>query len=180
MDDLSEQPGVEIAGHVKWFDPEKAYGFMVPEEGPASGDVMVHLSVLRGAGFSTVAEGARIVCEAARGEKGWQAIRIISVDEDAAAPPSADAAEAEPTGDDVAGGALVPSRVKWFDKVKGFGFVNMHGDAADVFVHMEVLRRYGLPDLDPGEAVLVRAVEGPRGRMAAEVRPWDHSFRTGS
>ncbi|MCL4147068.1 UNVERIFIED_CONTAM: hypothetical protein GTU68_025836 [Idotea baltica] len=54
----------------------------------------------------------------------------------------------------------------------------MHGDEADVFVHMEVLRRFGLPDLDPGEAVLVRAVEGPRGRMACEVRPWDFSFRS--
>ena len=180
---MVEESTFTVSGRVKWFDPVKGYGFIVPaEEGmvPGEGDVLLHMSVLRAAGFSTVSENAEIVCEAQQRERGVQAVRILSVDEQSAAPmDEAGSAFAIPTGADVAGGALVPSRVKWFDKAKGFGFVNMHGDEADVFVHMEVLRRFGLPDLDPGEAVLVRAVEGPRGRMASEVRPWDFSFRSG-
>ena len=180
---LVEEESFNVSGHVKWFDPVKGYGFIVPEgDDPAlnGGDVLLHMSVLRAAGFSTVSESAYVVCEAQRRDRGVQASRIISIDEQAATEIELYDEDAFPlpTGEDVAGGELVPSRVKWFDKAKGFGFVNMHADDADIFVHMEVLRRFGLPDLDPGEAVLVRAVEGPRGRMACEVRPWDFSFRS--
>lgn len=180
---LGEDELLSVSGRVKWFDPVKGYGFIVPEgDEPAlqGGDVLLHMSVLKSAGFSTVSESAYVVCEAQQRDRGIQASRIISIDEQPASEMDLldEDAFPMPTGADVADGALVPSRVKWFDKAKGFGFVNMHADDADVFVHMEVLRRFGLPDLDPGEAVLVRAVEGPRGRMACEVRPWDFSFRS--
>ena len=180
---MGEDEIFNVSGRVKWFDPVKGYGFIVPEgDEPAlqNGDVLLHMSVLRAAGFSTVSENAYVVCEAQQRDRGIQASRIISIDEQPASEMELldEDSFPMPTGADVADGALVPSRVKWFDKAKGFGFVNMHADDSDVFVHMEVLRRFGLPDLDPGEAVLVRAVEGPRGRMACEVRPWDFSFRT--
>ena len=45
----------------------------------------------------------------------------------------------------------------------------------DIFVHMEVLRLYGLSDLMPGEAVCVRCKKGPRGKTATEIRSWDHA-----
>jgi len=180
---LDEEEFFNVSGRVKWFDPVKGYGFIVPDgDDPElyGGDVLLHMSVLRSAGFSTVSENAYVICEAQKRDRGVQASRIVSIDEQPASEMEIFDEDAYPlpTGEDVADGALVPSRVKWFDKSKGFGFVNMHADDADVFVHMEVLRRFGLPDLDPGEAVLVRAVEGPRGRMACEVRPWDFSFRT--
>mgnify|MGYP003694789427 CR=1 FL=1 len=41
----------------------------------------------------------------------------------------------------------------------------------DIFVHMETLRRYGIAELRPGQTVLVRFGPGPKGMMAAEVRP---------
>ncbi|MEP5090150.1 MAG: cold shock domain-containing protein, partial [Paracoccaceae bacterium] len=68
---------------------------------------------------------------------------------------------------------LVAARVKWFDKGKGFGFANVFSQPEDVFLHVEVLRRSGLADLQPGEALALRVVEGKRGRMAAEVFAWE-------
>jgi CspA family cold shock protein len=63
--------------------------------------------------------------------------------------------------------------VKWFDKLKGFGFANIWGDDDDVFIHAEVLRRSGLADLTAGEAVNLRVMTGQRGKMAAEVCAWE-------
>jgi CspA family cold shock protein len=71
---------------------------------------------------------------------------------------------------------LQPARVKWFDKAKGFGFVNAFGESDDVFVHMEVLHACGLSDLQPGEAVCIRSTRGPRGLMAWDVQVWDNAI----
>ena len=72
---------------------------------------------------------------------------------------------------------LEPARVKWFDKGKGFGFANTFGSDEDVFVHIEVLRRSGLADLQPGEALAIRVIDGKRGRMATEVCGWETAVK---
>jgi len=56
---------------------------------------------------------------------------------------------------------------------RGSGFANVFGLADDVFVHVEVLRRSGLADLLPGEALALRVIDGRRGRMAVEVAAWE-------
>ena len=58
--------------------------------------------------------------------------------------------------------------VKWFEKLKGFGFANIWGNDDDVFIHAEVLRRSCLADLTAGEAVNLRVMTRQRGKMAAE------------
>jgi CspA family cold shock protein len=159
---------IEIAGAIKWFDAAKGYGFIVPDNGMP--DVLLHVTCLRRDGFETAQEGARIVCEVLKRPKGLQALRVLSLDDSAATHPSqmpqsrAHSAIAPTSG-------LERAEVKWFNRLRGFGFLTRGEGTEDVFVHMETLRRHGLAELRPGQAVLVRFGPGPKGLMATEVRP---------
>ena len=81
---------VRISGRIKWFDPAKGYGFIVPDDPTAAGlkDVLLHVTSLRQAGRESAAEGAVIVCDAVKRPKGWQVSTIHDLDEAAAGAPS--------------------------------------------------------------------------------------------
>lgn len=158
---------VEIAGYVKWFDPTKGYGFIVPDNGLP--DVLLHVTALRRDGFAGAMEGARVVCEAAKRAKGLQVFRVISMDASSVVHPSQTPsrthAQVMPTG------GFEIAIVKWFNRVRGFGFLTRGEGTKDIFVHMETLRKYGMAELGPGDTLLVRFGDGPKGLMASEVRP---------
>ncbi|HUF86244.1 MAG TPA: cold shock domain-containing protein [Thermohalobaculum sp.] len=170
-----------VWGRVKWYDAVKGYGFVVPENGGP--DIMVHASCVRASGRMALAEGARVHVVCGHGQRGLAAQELLEVeepDESAASsgvPGAPGFAEpARPTEFLAAAadlGPLEPARVKWFDKQKGFGFVNVFGREEDVFVHMETVRRSGFQDLAGGEAMAVRTTRGPRGLMVAELRLWE-------
>ncbi|MCV6584674.1 MAG: cold shock domain-containing protein [Marinibacterium sp.] len=161
----------QVRGHVKWFDPAKGFGFIIAETGGP--DILLHVNVLRNFGQSSVADGARIEVVTHRTDRGVQAAEILSIeppDRDPS-PVLPDLAEADP--EELQSLPIEPARVKWFDKGKGFGFANIFGRREDIFLHIEVLRQSGLADLQPGEALAIRVVDGKRGRMAVEVFAWD-------
>jgi len=159
---------IEVAGTIKWFDVAKGFGFIVPDNGLS--DVLLHVTCLRRDGYQTAYEGARVVVEVLNRPKGLQALRVLSMDEAAAPhasqlPPSRTHVQVTPTS------GLELARVKWFNRVRGFGFLTQGDDRPDIFVHMETLRRFGMAELRPGQSVLVRYGDGPKGVMAAEIRP---------
>ena len=170
-DTAYEDNGPTVTGKVKWFDPGKGFGFVVRNEGGP--DVLLHANVLRNFGQGSVVEGATIEMTVVTTPRGFQAERIISITppDHATLVPLADMEDV--TAEDIARCPLQPARIKWFDKVKGFGFANVFGQDDDIFVHIEVLRRSGLADLATGEAVAMRVMAGKRGRMAIEVTMWD-------
>ena len=173
---IDDRPVRQVAGQVKWFDTAKGFGFVVAEDEPR--DILLHANVLRNFGQGSVADGSGITLLVQDTARGAQAVEVLEI----TLPARGEAVHAADLPDlvdrDLSAVPLVAARVKWFDRAKGFGFANVWAQSDDVFIHAEVLRRSGLAELQPGEAVGLRVIEGRRGLMAGEVLAWDAATRT--
>jgi CspA family cold shock protein len=167
-----------ITGQVKWFDATRGFGFLVSDQ--VDGDVLIHFSVLRDHGRRSIPEGATIECIPIRLERGLQAKKVLSIDLSTALPQQPRSSIS--TNERADRGALADAagefeavEVKWFNRVRGYGFVKRADEVGgeDVFVHMETVRNAHLPELEPGQKLQARIAPSGKGLTAVELQGLD-------
>jgi cold shock protein len=162
--------GPAVQAVVKWYNPDKGFGFVQLADG--SGDAFLHVSVVERSGHDNVPTGATLEVRAGPGAKGPQVTEILSVDSSTAQQelprrarperptyPSADQATVEESG-----------TVKWYNAMKGFGFIASDRGGKDIFVHVSTLERAGITGLTEGQRVAIDVTDGRKGPEAAGLR----------
>ncbi len=153
-----------ISGQVKWFDPIKGYGFILPEDKNMS-DILLHITHLREIGRVDAPKGSTIVCDVVSQKKGFQVIKIVDFDVKTA--PSFQERSGSEVNDVILG--LKYAKVKWFDSDRRYGFVNIGSYMIDIFLHADTLSRCGLAAIKTGDQFWVRCGHGPKGVVVTDV-----------
>lgn len=164
--------GNSVDAVVKWFKGDKGFGFVELSNG--TGDAFLHINALQASGHDTVAPGSKLKVIVTQGAKGQQVARVLEVDQSSAAParpPRAfgDSPRPPRRAPDPSTAIEMSGKVKWFDEVKGFGFVASDDGGKDVFVHISVLGPSGATRLAEGQPVHMRVVDTPKGREAISI-----------
>jgi len=167
---LEPSPSEPVWGKVKWFDSHKRYGFVTLSDG--SGDVFVHATALAGTGIGTLQPGETLEFHVGPGQRGPQVTEIISVDSSTAAPLRPPRARFRSPSDRQPLEASIQQMgtVKWYNPIKGFGFIVRDGGGKDIFVHASALERAGIPVLNEGQRVFVGVAERRKGPEAASIQ----------
>ena len=151
----------EGKGVVKFFNPQKGFGFIVRDDGGE--DVFVHISAVEQAGLTDLADG--------------QPVEFTLVDRGGRVSATNLRIEGEPMPVERGGGGGGPQRqltgekaegtVKFFNAMKGFGFIQRDDGQPDAFVHISAVERAGLPTLNEGDRLAFELEVDRRGKHAA-------------
>lgn len=165
--------GPTVDATVKWFKPEKGFGFV--ELGNGTGDAFLHINALQSAGHESVPPGAKLKVVVSQGAKGQQVARVVEVDTSTAVarpprPAFGDSPRPPRRAPDPSTAVELTGTVKWFDEVKGFGFVASNDGGKDVFIHISILAPSGVSRLAEGQPVTMRVVDTPKGREAIAIQ----------
>ena len=138
-------------GTVRWFDPDRGFGFLAPEDGSA--DLFVHAKeLLVDGGPRLLREGQAVEFEVGEGDRGPQALRVRV---------TGDIAPDTPLG--------VLGTVAWYEPGKGYGFATPDDGGPEVFVHSSAIVAGGV--VTAGQRVAFLVTEGERGPQAEHVLP---------
>lgn len=170
--------GARISATVKWYNPAKAYGFLVPEDG--SPDIYCRDSALAAVGLDNLLAGATVACETVQGQRGPEVSRILAVDFSTASPrtaslvrPPANGSAVDEPGAGQAGlaasGRAVRALVKWFDPHKGYGFLEPEDGSADLFCHLTAVQASARDTLPQDAVVTCETVPGDRGPQVSRI-----------
>jgi CspA family cold shock protein len=164
-----ERAVLPVSGRVKWYNPEKRYGFVELSDG--SGDAFLHASALASIGINILQPGETLELQVVQGERGPQVTQIISVDSSTAAPSKFPRKDSRPRSDrpSLEVSVQVIGTVKWYNAAKGFGFILRDDGGKDIFVHASALERAGIADLNEGQRVIVGVAEGRKGPEVASI-----------
>ena len=167
----SQVASAAVDAVVKWFNPDKGFGFVATDGGA---DAFLHIRRLEAAGHHSVAEGARIKVRIGKGQKGPEVAEVIEVDTSTA--PVRVSKErrvvpgspltSEPTDESI-------GSVKWYNLAKGFGFIRRDDGGDDVFIHAKTLNRAGLSGLREGQRVRMQVGPGQKGPEARSIEALD-------
>ncbi|OYV38313.1 MAG: hypothetical protein B7Z80_10385 [Rhodospirillales bacterium 20-64-7] len=171
----------EAKATVKWYNPEKGFGFVEMADG--SGDVFLHANSLQNAGYQAVTPGSVLQIRVGQGQKGRQVDQVISVTEGTGEAPGARGGfgggggfdRPRPSGQrpprqQATGPAVeMTGIVKWYNATKGFGFISPQSGGKDVFVHATALEQAGLPPLQEGQSVRMNVVQGAKGPEVSSI-----------
>jgi CspA family cold shock protein len=124
LDEPSSQP---VWAKVKWYNPDKRYGFVVLSDG--SGDAFLHASALAGIGISTLQPGETLALRVSAGERGLLVTEVISVDSSTATPsrPSRTRIRSSSDRQPLEASVQEMGTVKWYSASRGFGFIARDG-----------------------------------------------------
>jgi CspA family cold shock protein len=169
----SAPPGQAVGATVKWFNPEKGFGFVSIE---GREDAFLHGSALERSGHASVQPGTTLRVKIEHGQKGLQVSEVLEVDASTATPearrgvPRQGGPRIDKSGPAPGPTVQIEGVVKWFSSDKGFGFVEAAGGGKDVFVHISALQRSGLTNLADRQRVIMDVRESQKGREAVKVR----------
>jgi cold shock protein len=167
--ELAEPTVPSVSGKVKWYSPDKRFGFVELSDG--SGDAFLHATSLSGIGISTLQPGETLELRVAPGQRGPQVTEIISVDRSTATPSRPRKSFTSPSDrPPLEASVQGMGTVKWYSATKGFGFIVPDGGGNDIFVHASALERVGIMNLNEGQRVLVGVAEGRKGPEAASIQ----------